>query len=120
MGTTFERARSGIGTTEGRGVAVDLLPKFERSLQRRLLCLPRAESEQVAGECFHHLGAMGRDNRSGDIPIVPSRHDQGDGALSDSHQVRSPRSRPCVYGQRRCALFIERSLSFESPVRAGG
>ena len=60
------------------------------------------------------------DDRKGDIPIVPSRNDQGDGALSDSHQVRSPRSRPCVYGQRRCALFIERSLSFESPVRAGG
>jgi hypothetical protein len=29
-----------------------------------------AESEQVASERFRHLGAVGRDDRSGDVPVA--------------------------------------------------
>jgi hypothetical protein len=32
----------------------------------------RAESNQVADECFHHLGVIGPNDRNGDAPLLPA------------------------------------------------
>jgi hypothetical protein len=54
--------------------------------------LQRAESEQLAGECFRHLARHRADDPNGDIGITPVKPDPSLGVRSDAMTALPARS----------------------------